>query len=281
MQLILNADDFGASEDTVRATIACFAEGALTSSTIMVGKPATAAAIEFARSHTQHGFGVHLRLVADDDGDRPACDAGDVPGLVDEYGHLLSTQGFRIRALTHRLSVADVEREVTRQIELVQGAGVEVSHVDSHRHVHKLPAVREALRRVLPRVGIRRVRTVQDVYLRKPLASPTFWVGRSWGRPLAAAFETTQHLYLPSSAGDVDWDEPLLERCKRLPGMSLEVAVHPGTTEPWRDEERSSLLRFAAAARSAGHELISWRDLLDARPSVTQEHRGTRRRSGA
>jgi hypothetical protein len=261
MRLILNADDFGACEDTVRATIACFAEGALTSATIMVGKPATAAALEFARSHPEYDFGVHLRLVADGDADRPVCDPAAVPGLVDDDGHLLRTRTLRLRALSHRLPVADVEREITSQIELVREAGVEVSHVDSHRHVHKLAPVREALERVLPRFGIRRVRTVQDVYLRKPLTSPTFWIGRRWRRRLTVAFDTTEHLYLPSSAHDVGWDEPLLERCGRLSGPSLEVAVHPGSLEGWRDEERGTILRFAPAARAAGHELISWRAL--------------------
>lgn len=261
MRLILNADDFGACEDTVRATIGCFAEGALTSATIMVGKPATEAALTFARANPQHGFGVHLRLVADGDADRPVCDPAAVPGLVDDDGRLLRTRTLRLRALARRLPVADVEREITSQIELVREAGVEVSHVDSHRHVHKLPAVREALERVLPRFGIQRVRTVQDVYLQRPLTSPTYWIGHRWRGPLAAAFQTTEHLYLPSSAHDVGWDAPLLERCARLSGPSLEVAVHPGSREGWRDEERGTLLRFAPAARAAGHELISWNAL--------------------
>ena len=180
---------------------------------------------------------------------------------LDDHGRLLRTRTLRLRALARRLPVADVEREIASQIELVREAGVEVSHVDSHRHVHKLPAVREALERVLPRFGIRRVRTVQDVYLQKPLTSPTFWVGHRWRGPLAAAFETTEHLYLPSSAHDVGWDEPLLVRCAHLSGPSLEVAVHPGSLEAWRDEERGTILRFAPAAQAAGHELIPWRSL--------------------
>ena len=35
MQLIVNADDFGLSDDTADATIECFERGALTSATIM------------------------------------------------------------------------------------------------------------------------------------------------------------------------------------------------------------------------------------------------------
>ena len=94
MRLILNADDFGACEDTVRATIGCFAEGALTSATIMVGKPATEAALTFARANPQHGFGVHLRLVADGDADRPVCDPAAVPAE-----QRLQTAGPEVRRL--------------------------------------------------------------------------------------------------------------------------------------------------------------------------------------
>ena len=58
-------------------------------------------------------------------------------------------------------------------------AGVPVSHVDSHRHLHKYGPFAGALRRVLPGLGIERVRNVQDVYLRRRLLSPTTGSARS------------------------------------------------------------------------------------------------------
>ena len=36
------------------------------------------------------------------------------------------------------------------------------------------------------------------------------------GPRLAAAFTTTSHMYMPSSAHDVGWAKPLLARCERL-----------------------------------------------------------------
>ena len=42
MRIIINADDFGMDEDTVRATIECLEAGALTGATIMPNMPATA-----------------------------------------------------------------------------------------------------------------------------------------------------------------------------------------------------------------------------------------------
>lgn len=260
MRLILNADDFGASEETVQATIECFEADALTSATIMVGMEQTDAAVAYARSRPEHGFGLHLRLVAD--GALPLAGPAAVPALVAEDGRFLPARTIRLLALRGRLPVEQLEREIVAQLDALGAAGVSVSHLDSHRHVHKLPPVVEALGRALPRFGITRVRAVQDVYLKRPLTNPTYWIGRSWQRGLAAAFETTSHMYMPSSAHDVGWSAPLLARCERLDGETLEVGVHPGFgSEAWRDEERRSVLEFAAAAREAGHELVSWREL--------------------
>ena len=102
-----------------------------------------------------------------------------------------------------------------------RGRGCRVSHVDSHRHVHKLPVVQDALARALTGFGIRRVRTVQDIYLRRPTMSPTYWVGARWGRMLTRRFATTAHFYMPTSAGDTDWHAPLLGVVGRLGSESL------------------------------------------------------------
>jgi hypothetical protein len=58
---------------------------------------------------------------------------------------------------------------------------------------------------------------------------------------------------------DTSWTTRLLDRRSRT--ASMEVGVHPGYQEPWRDAERRAIMEFAIAARAAGHELIGWRDL--------------------
>ena len=259
-RLVLNADDFGASADTVQATIDCFDRAALTSATIMPRAPATAEAIAFARERPDLSFGVHLTLVRDED-NRCVSEPGRLRGLVDEEGRFLSTSTFRAQALLRRLPSAALELEIAAQIAYVQGKGVPVSHVDSHRHVHKLPVVQEALARALQGFGIRRVRAVQDIYLRRPTLSPTYWVGARWGRMLTSRFTTTAHFYMPTSAGDTDWHAPLLAVAQGLGSESLEVGVHPGDQEEWRVSERDSTLAFAAAARERGHSLVSWADV--------------------
>ena len=259
MRLILHADDFGSSTDTVRATIECFEQGALTSASIMPGMPATAQATEFARAHPELDFGVHLTFVGDED-EHPLSEPGDIAALTTSAGDFRPYRQLRIRALLHRLPVEQIERELVRQVEAVRDAGVEVTHVDSHRHMHKLPSFRQALEHALPRLGIRRVRAVQDVYLSRPISSPTYWLGPRWARRLARAFATTDHFYMPTSSGDTSWEHRLAEIVRRLRGKTMEVGVHPGF-ESWREGERASLVGFAALARDGGHDLVAWKDI--------------------
>jgi hypothetical protein len=261
MRVILHADDFGASDETVRATIECIEGGALTSASIMPGMPATAKAIAFAREHPELDFGVHLTFVGDGS-ERPLSPPAEIASLVKPDGRFRSTRELRLRSLLSLLPAAQVELELSRQLEAVADEGVEITHVDSHRHMHKLPSFRKALERVLPRFGIRRVRAVQDVYLRRPLGSPTYWLGPGWQRRLARSFVTTDHLYMPTSTRDVGWERPLVAALRRLRGTTLELGVHPGFDD-WRDGERRSLLAFAAMAGDAGLDLVAWRDLRE------------------
>ena len=118
--------------------------------------------------------------------------------------------------------------------------------------MHKFGPFREALARVLPRFGVARVRNVQDVWLRRPLKSPTYWLGAVWRRQLMRRFVTTDHFYMPTSAYDTGWEDPLLAAARGLSGGSLEIGVHPGFDEPWRSDERETVQRLAGRARGRG-----------------------------
>ena len=49
-------------------------------------------------------------------------------------------------------------------------------------------------------------------------------------------------------------------------GATLEVGLHPGYEEEWRDRERRSLAPFVEEVRRQGHELVSW-NAIAGRPS--------------
>jgi chitin disaccharide deacetylase len=266
VRIILNADDFGYSASTVRATIDCFARGALTSASLMPKMPATQEALAYARAHPELSFGVHLTFVCDDL-ERPLSPPAELPHLCRPDGRFRGSNEVRLLGLLRRVPPAEIARELAAQLAFVRDSGVAISHVDSHGHTHKFAPFRQALAEVLPRFGVRRVRNVQDLYLRRPLRSPTYWLGAIWRRALMARFQTTAQFFMPTSAGDAGWSAQLLGAAR---GPTLEVGVHPGEgagagrdggDDDWRAAERAEVLRFAEAARAAGHALIGWRDL--------------------
>jgi hypothetical protein len=254
LRIVLNADDFGLDADTVRATIACFEAGQLTSASLMPGMPAFDEAVSFARAHPEFSYGVHLTFVGGGD-ERSSAPPAEIPALVDADGRFPATNPVRAKALLRRLPEDQIEREVGAQVEAVRDRGIPVSHVDSHRHLHKYAPFRAALARALPRLGIERVRNVQDLYVRRPLLSPTFLFGKAWRRALMRRFTTTDHFYMPRWGGDPDWT-PILASLPR--DGTLEVGSHPGREEGWRDAERRALEAFAQAAAAQGHELVPW-----------------------
>jgi predicted glycoside hydrolase/deacetylase ChbG (UPF0249 family) len=259
VRIVVNADDFGFSPDTVRATIRCFERGAVTSVTIMPRMPATDAALEYAASHPELDAGVHLTFV----GDGVECAIAppdEIPALVDEAGRFPRTRDVRVRAMLQRLPIDQIEREVEAQIDAVRSAGVTVTHVDSHRHLHKFAPFRAALRRVLPRFGITRVRNVQDIYLSPNHRSPTYWLRKSWRRRLMSEFETTDHFFMPSGPGDRQ-PTAILGRLEGLPGESLEIGAHPGEDVGWRRDEAALLEGLVAGLRERGHELVPWSEI--------------------
>jgi predicted glycoside hydrolase/deacetylase ChbG (UPF0249 family) len=164
-----------------------------------------------------------------------------------------------MKAMLGRLVPEELEREIEAQIRVVADAGVPVTHVDSHRHLHKLAPVRKALERLLPRHGIRRVRAVQDVYLRRPLGSPTYWFGRRWRKSLRNAFETSEHFFMPSK-DDEPWARPLAAVIEGMEAESFEIGVHPGRAEAWRDRDRAATLELAGCL-PGGLKLVDWRTL--------------------
>src|SRR4051812_27315794 len=130
MPIILNADDFGHDEDTVRATIECFDRGALTSATIMPTMPATNIAVDYAKAHSQFSFGVHLTFSADTT-EHPVLPPSQVPHLLQPDGRFFPTHILWPMALKGKIPVDELAREVAAQVQFLRDQGVPISHVDS------------------------------------------------------------------------------------------------------------------------------------------------------
>jgi predicted glycoside hydrolase/deacetylase ChbG (UPF0249 family) len=153
--VVIHADDFGETIAITNGIRRGIEAGVLTSTSIMANMPATRYALQRVRSLAgKASFGVHLNLCEG----RPLTCA---PSLTGANGEFHSKRRVIHRALSGKLALAELEREIAAQIALVREAGVAISHVDGHKHLHQLPVISTAVANVLPRFGIGRVRVTR------------------------------------------------------------------------------------------------------------------------
>jgi hopanoid biosynthesis associated protein HpnK len=165
--LVVNADDFGLTVGVNDGILAAHESGILTSASLFANAPATDDAIRRARTFSSLGVGVHLTLV---DG-RPALSPQQVPTLVGEDGQFRSTwKPFIAACLRGRVSLGEIERELTAQIERLQGVGLTLTHLDTHKHVHAFPPVFAVVCRLAKRFNLPVVRVPYERWLPSAVA---------------------------------------------------------------------------------------------------------------
>jgi predicted glycoside hydrolase/deacetylase ChbG (UPF0249 family) len=225
--LIINADDFGMSEGINTGIIEAFSAGALTSTTIMVGMPAFEDAARRARSIGEKlGVGLHLNLTAG----RPLTRA---VSLVDRRTEEFLRPGALVRrVLAGQVKAHDVEAECSAQIARARTAGLQLTHLDGHHHVHLLPGVWAAVRRVLEAEGIPALRRPVERLLGVPA-----WQRRLPDRLLVRAMarridgcRTTDAFIGLTLLGVTSFHSVLvktLDYVRTLSGTT-ELMVHPG-----------------------------------------------------
>jgi chitin disaccharide deacetylase len=154
-KLILNADDFGMTRGVNEGIVRAHREGILTSTTLMANGEAFDDAVERARTCPGLGVGCHVVLV----GGKCVAPRESVPSLVDADGTLPdSLPLFVAKISSGMIRSAEIERELRAQIGKIRAAGIEPTHLDTHKHTHAHPRVMEILGKVAGDCGIIRVR---------------------------------------------------------------------------------------------------------------------------
>src|SRR5205823_3720263 len=154
-QLVVNADDLGLTAGVNDGIFDAHDMGILTSASLFANAPATADAVRRARARSSLGVGAHLTLV---DG-TPTLPARSIPTLVTGDGRFrASWRPFIVACLQGRVSLGEVERELTAQIEQIRAMGISPTHLDAHKHVHLYPPVFAIVARLAARFGIPVVR---------------------------------------------------------------------------------------------------------------------------
>jgi hopanoid biosynthesis associated protein HpnK len=264
-RLIINADDFGLTAGVNRAVVELHEERVLTSATLMARAAATDEAIELALRFPLLGVGCHVVLV---DGE-PVLPAAEIPSLTDrQTGWFHPKPGSFLRQLLFgRIRAAEIEAEAAAQIALLQGRGLTLTHIDTHKHLHMFPAVLRPLLRAARAAGIRAVRNpFEPAWSRRatPAASLFRRIEVNMLRQLEPAFRrivaqegfaTTDGALGVLATGTLD-EATLHSVLRKIPAGTWELVTHPGYSDndlakahtrlrQSRETERQALLEVA------------------------------------
>jgi predicted glycoside hydrolase/deacetylase ChbG (UPF0249 family) len=229
--IIVHADDLGETHAVNAAAMKALESGSINSASLMVPCPWFPEIADYANSHPDADFGLHLTLTSERVYYRwgPVAPADKIPSLVDENGYFHHDW-----EQNEAINAKEVEVELRAQIERALAMGVRPTHLDSHQY--RLIMSGKELFDVMLRVA----------HLYK---LPVF-VTRDW---------FPDHPYLPASLGPNDivldhtvtiepevppekWAEFYLTALKNLKPGVTEFVIHPG----YDDEE----LRAATRERS-------------------------------
>lgn len=155
-RLIVNADDFGLTPGVNSAILELNRAAALTSATLMATASECPAAAAGALKQPSLGVGCHVVLV---DGE-PALPPEGIPTLIaGRSGAFRLTLGSFVKDLyVNRIRESDIEAEATAQIRRIQAMGIDVTHVDTHKHTHMFMPVLRPLLRAAVACGVRAIR---------------------------------------------------------------------------------------------------------------------------
>ncbi|MFD0750808.1 ChbG/HpnK family deacetylase [Mucilaginibacter calamicampi] len=133
--IIANADDFGLKGSVNSAIIQCFQKGYITSASIMTNSAIFDETVKLINSNAcVINIGVHIDLV-----EFKPLTAFKPIKFLNEEGNWNS------EAINKKFLILDAqakdafELEIYKQIETALSAGLNISHLDSHYHIHTLP----------------------------------------------------------------------------------------------------------------------------------------------
>jgi hopanoid biosynthesis associated protein HpnK len=291
-QLIVTADDLGLTRRVNEAIAEAHQHGIVTTASLMANGRAFDSAVRILEDNPGLDAGLHLNLTEG----LPVRAREQIPSLANSSGFLyhhpieLMTALFR-----RRVSLADLEKEIRAQLQKVLEAGVRVSHIDGHKHVHVVPGVFGLVCGIIPDYGIKALRStiertprLHSLLARNAGSSLQILKQYFFGKALSGAFvlarsgdgrralSTPRRFYGITQTGFLDM-RIFVDIVDRLPNGVSEVMCHPGYVDEdlkrtptrlyfQRERELELLTRreLRDLLERAGVTLASYRDLVQA-----------------
>lgn len=283
-RLIINADDLGLTSGVNRAIEQASRAGVVTSATLMANSRAFDEAIAIAKGLPGLKLGCHIVLI---DGEPVSHGLKSLTGGTTKFRS--SLKSFALAALRKQLSQEEIQQEAEAQICKIQSAGIDLTHVDTHKHTHIFPHVLEPVLRAAKACGIRAIRNPFEPFRAWPgkllAGKPALWtraVEVALLQRFSANFQRTiQQENIAATEGAVgiiatgNLDQTvLLKTVEHLSEGTWELVCHPGYVDADLESAGTRLLQSRQielealtseqtkqAIRKRGIELISYGEL--------------------
>lgn len=246
-RVIVNADDFGWTDGHNLAVEKAHCQGVLNRASLLCNGGAFLPAVELAQRLPSLQVGVHLTL---NEG-RPLLPPGELPNLARPDGHFHDELvPLLLLWLRGGLYTVEAQAEWQAQIESALAAGIHLSHLDSHKHVHLFPPLLQAIVELARRYAIPYVRLPLEPAgnaLRRGPAGLVLWSLAHRGRRIlrVAGLAFADHFVGFGASGAMTLPR-LRQAVGAHPHGKVEIMVHPAVVTP---AVATLQARYAWAAR--------------------------------
>lgn len=229
MKFIVNADDFGTSEEVNNTILWMYQNGIVSSASIIANSNRFEMAVDISRNNRTLGIGVHLCL------DGPY-------NIGNKYSTILNTdlcQFYDINQVikktrTFSLDELEIYIEYCLQIEKVLDFGIRISHLDHHHHLHLYPNILKAMIKAAKRYKIPYIRS-QRIYSNKQLSWVNHFYRNMHQLYLKRHLNTIDGYFESGFRYDSDEDNLYnrLQQFSLLKNGIIEIVLHPqGKNDP-------------------------------------------------
>lgn len=154
MKIIINADDYGLDEEANQGILTLVRAGVLSSLSIMANMADDYALKNIAIHTNTVSTGIHVTL---NEG-KPVSNPVQIRSLLDENGYFFSSSELLRKFSCGLVKPYHIELEIRNQMGRLRDFGIDISHADSHQHLHQYPFLGKIILAVLQKEGIKKVR---------------------------------------------------------------------------------------------------------------------------
>lgn len=270
-RLILNADDYGRCAEVNDAVEELVEAQRLRDVSVLANGEMLNSAVNFLLANPRISAGIHLNAVEG----KPISSATEVELLADADGELAGLSDLMLRWIRRPMAVSRaVEIEWRAQLEKLLGAGLTLSHADSHQHLHAFPPAWRIAVKLCREYGIAALRLPRELNGLPMRQAGAFALRASLAISRLASpgkgLHHNDHLLGFKRAGAYKLSS-LLDDLRTIPSGLTEIALHPSTTDkvPYAglrgNRERQALLDPSLPQHLAemGIELTTWRAVTE------------------